>query len=71
MNVMDQVRTFSEEGLFRQKVEWDEGFDLAAQAQAQIKEEEAGLLKTAEKNAEKVLKEFFSNIGYSVKISFK
>jgi hypothetical protein len=32
---------------------------------------EIGLLQTAEKNAEKVLKEFFGNLGYTVEISFK
>ncbi|WP_318509099.1 DUF4230 domain-containing protein [Bacillus sp. T3] len=70
---MDKVITFSDEGLLRQEPDWDEGFDLAAHAQKQIKEEvkETGLLKTAEKNAEKVLKEFFKNLGYSVKVSFK
>ncbi|WP_449539230.1 DUF4230 domain-containing protein [Ferdinandcohnia sp. Marseille-Q9671] len=70
---MDNVRTFSDEGLFRGKIEWAEGFNLAAEAQEQIKEEalEIGLLQSAETNAEKVLKEFFSNLGYSVKISFE
>ncbi|WP_248278568.1 DUF4230 domain-containing protein [Bacillus sp. DNRA2] len=70
---MDQVITYSEEGLFRQEPKWDEGYDFAAQAQQQIKEEvkESGLLKTAEKNAEKVLKEFFRKLGYSVKVSIK
>jgi hypothetical protein len=70
---MDKVRTFSDEGLFRGEVEWAEGFDLAAEAQMAIQTEaiEIGLLQTAEKNAEKVLKEFFSNLGYTVTISFK
>lgn len=70
---MNQVITYSDEGLLRQEPKWDEGYDLAAQAQKQIKEEvkETGLLNKAEKNAEKVLKEFFRNLGYSVKISFK
>ena len=69
----DKVKTFSDEGLFRSEVKWDEGFDLASEAQAQIKQEviEIGLLKTAEKNAEKVLQEFFTNLGYSVTVSFK
>lgn len=70
---MDKVRTFSDEGLFRGEIEWAEGFDLAAEAQEQLKEEakELGILQTAEKNAEKALKEFFGNLGYSVKISFE
>lgn len=70
---MDQVKTFSDEGLFRTETKWDEGFNLAAEAQDEILAESKaiGLLQTAEKNAEKVLKEFFGNLGYSVKISFK
>lgn len=70
---MDKVRTFSDEGLFRGEIEWAEGFDLAAEAQEQIKEDaiEMGLLHTAEQNTKKVLKEFFGNLGYSVKISFE
>jgi hypothetical protein len=70
---MDQVKTFSDEGLFRSETKWDEGFNLAAEAQDEILAESKaiGLLQTAEKNAEKVLKEFFGNMGYSVKISFK
>lgn len=70
---MDKVRTFSDEGLLRGETKWDEGFDLAAEAQNQIKAEsiEIGLLQTAEQNAEKVLKEFFGTLGYSVKISYK
>lgn len=70
---MEQVKAFSEEGLLRGEVKWEEGFDLAAEAQNQIKEEarEIGLLQTAEKNAEKVLKEFFGNMGYSVVVTFK
>ncbi|MFD2446914.1 DUF4230 domain-containing protein [Bacillus sp. CGMCC 1.16607] len=70
---MDKVRTFSDEGLFRGKVEWAEGFDIAAEAQKEIEKEavEIGLLQTAENNAEKVLKEFFGTLGYSVKITFQ
>lgn len=70
---MDQVITFSDEGLFRQEPKWDEGIDLTSQAQNQIKKEvkETGLLQKAENNAEKVLKEFFKKSGYSVKVSFK
>lgn len=70
---MEQVRTFSDEGLLRGETKWDEGFDLAAEAQDQLKAEsiEIGLLQTAEKNAEKVLKKFFGTLGYSVEISYK
>lgn len=70
---MDSVKTFSNEGLFRGEVQWKEGFDLAAEAQEEVKEEaiEIGLLESAEKSAEKVLKGFFSNLGYTVKITFR
>lgn len=70
---MDAVRTFSDEGLFRGDVEWAEGFDLAAEAQKMAQEEavEVGLFESAEQNADKVLKEFFSNLGYTVNVTFK
>jgi hypothetical protein len=70
---MDQVRTFSDEGILRSEVKWDEGFDLGAEAQDTIEQEaiEAGLLQTAEQNAVKVLQGFFDNLGYSVKLTFK
>ncbi len=69
----DKVSAFSDEGLFRSEVGWNEGFDLAAEAQTQVKKEviEIGLLQTAEQNAEKVLQEFFSNLGYTVTVAFK
>ncbi|MGN7479019.1 DUF4230 domain-containing protein [Solibacillus silvestris] len=71
--LMDSVKTFSDEGLFRGEVEWDEGFSLAAEAQKKIRDEavEIGLLQSAEKSAEKVLKGFFGNLGYTVKLTFK
>lgn len=70
---MEDVKTFSDEGLFRGEVKWDEGYNLAAVAQKQIKDEaiEIGLLESAEKSAEKVLAGFFRNLGYAVKITFK
>ncbi|MEO4052937.1 DUF4230 domain-containing protein [Solibacillus sp. CAU 1738] len=70
---MDSVKTFSDEGLFRGEVKWKEGIDLVAEAQEKAKDEaiEIGLLESAEKSAEKVLKGFFSNLGYTVKITFR
>lgn len=49
------------------------GVDLKAVTSDEILAESKaiGLLQTAEKNAEKVLKEFFGNLGYTVKISFR
>jgi hypothetical protein len=68
---MDEVRTFSDEGIFRGKIDWDQGFNLAAIAQEEIKQEamEAGILQKADKNAETVLKEFFGHLGYNVTIN--
>lgn len=70
---MDAVRTFSDEGLFRGEVKWAEGFDLAAEAQKKAQEEaiEVGLFDSAEQNADKVLNEFFSNLGYTVHVTFQ
>jgi hypothetical protein len=70
---MDKVTAFSDEGLFRGDVKWGEGFDLAAEAQKQAKDEaiEVGLLQSAEQNAQKVLQEFFSSLGYQAEITFK
>ncbi|WP_147535270.1 DUF4230 domain-containing protein [Bacillus marasmi] len=70
---MDKVIVFSDEGLFRSEVDWSEGFDLASVAQKEIKAEATniGLLQTAEKSAEKVLTEFFANLGYTVKVTYE
>ncbi|MER2107631.1 MAG: DUF4230 domain-containing protein [Solibacillus sp.] len=70
---MDGIETFSDEGLFRSEVKWDEGYDLAAVAQDKIIEEatKIHLLQSAEQSAEKVLEGFFDNLGYAVKITFK
>lgn len=69
---MDKILAVDNSGIFRGDVKWDEGFDLSAKAQEQIRQDaiSAGLLVTAEKNAEKVLKEFFKNIGYTVNVTF-
>lgn len=70
---MNNVQTFSDEGLFRGEVKWDEGFDLAAAAQAQITEEaiKLGILEKAESNAVKTLSNLFHNLGYTAQIDFK
>jgi hypothetical protein len=69
---MDKIQAVDNSGLFRADIKMDEGFDKAAEAQEQIRQEalSGGLLDTAEKNAEKVLKEFFKNIGYTVNVTF-
>lgn len=69
----DEVKLFSVEGIFREKVDWKEGYALAEEAKQLIKQEavEQGLLQTAEKNAVQSLEQFFQQIGYkaTVKIS--
>jgi len=69
---MDKIQAIDNSGIFRGNVKWDEGFDLTAKAQEQIRQDaiSVGLLVTAEKNAEKALKEFFKNIGYTVNVTF-
>ncbi|MFP7297011.1 DUF4230 domain-containing protein [Neobacillus niacini] len=69
---MDKIQAVDNGGLFRADIKMDEGFEKAADAQEQIRQEAIsdGLLDTAEKNAEKVLKEFFKNIGYTVNVTF-
>jgi hypothetical protein len=70
---MDKVQTYSEEGLFRSEVDWDEGFDLAAKAKQQIELEaaELGVLSKAEEHAVQVLSSFFEQLGYSSTIKFE
>ncbi|WP_078546371.1 DUF4230 domain-containing protein [Litchfieldia alkalitelluris] len=69
---MDKIQAVDNSGIFRGDVKMNEGFDLAGKAQEQIRQDaiSSGLLDTAEKNAEKVLKEFFKNIGYTVNVTF-
>jgi Protein of unknown function (DUF4230) len=69
----DNIKTFSVEGIFRNDVDWNEGFALAEVAKDQISQEaiEQGILQAAEKNAEKSLKGFFEQLGYDVKIDFQ
>ncbi|MEH7388188.1 DUF4230 domain-containing protein [Bacillus sp. JJ1521] len=69
---MDKIQALDKNGLFRADIKMDEGFELAAEAQEKIRQGaiSSGLLDTAEKNSEKVLKEFFKNIGYTVNVTF-
>lgn len=69
---MDKIQAVDNIGLFRAHIKMNEGFEKAAEAQEQIRQAaiSAGLLDTAEKNAEKVLKEFFKNIDYKVNLTF-
>ncbi|WP_301107254.1 DUF4230 domain-containing protein [Sporosarcina sp.] len=69
----DQVEVYSLEGLFRTKADIEEGYELANEAKILIVEEasEQGVLQTAERNAEKTLKEMFSLAGYKLEVEFK
>ncbi|GKV57855.1 hypothetical protein NCCP2222_38020 [Sporosarcina sp. NCCP-2222] len=69
----DQVEIYSYEGVFREKADIQEGYELAEEAKKLILEESAGqgVLQMAEQNAEKTLKEMFSFAGYDVTINFK
>lgn len=69
----DNIKTFSVEGIFRNDVDWNEGFALAEVAKDQISQEaiEQGILQAAEKNAEKSLKGFFEQLGYDVTIEIQ
>ncbi|MEH7114957.1 DUF4230 domain-containing protein [Neobacillus niacini] len=69
---MDKIQALDKNGLLRADIKMDEGFELAAEAQEKIRQGaiSSGLLDTAEKNAEKVLKGFFKNIGYTVNVTF-
>ncbi|WHY94723.1 DUF4230 domain-containing protein [Neobacillus cucumis] len=69
---MDKIQAVDNSGLFRADIKMNEGFEKAAEAQEQIRKDaiSIGLLDTAEKNAEKVLKEFFRNIDYTVNVTY-
>ncbi|RSK26014.1 DUF4230 domain-containing protein [Bacillus sp. HMF5848] len=69
---MEKIQAFSSEGLFRGDVNWEEGYDLAAEATKLLQQEalELGILETAEENASQVLREFFSALDYTVEIKF-
>lgn len=69
----DEVDVYSYEGLFREKANIEEAYELAEEAKALILEETAGqgVLQMAEKNAEKTLQEMFSFAGYEVTIEFR
>lgn len=69
----DNVEVYSYEGVFREKADIKEAYELANEAQTLIEEEATGqgVLKMAQFNAEKTLKEMFSFAGYDVTIEFK
>lgn len=70
---LKNIQKLDDSGLLSGGVTTDEWDKLEEKAQEQISQDaiSEGLLETAEKNAEKVLKEFFKNIGYKVNVTFK
>ncbi|TFE04205.1 DUF4230 domain-containing protein [Jeotgalibacillus salarius] len=70
---MDEVEAFSVEGIFRSNVNWEEGFEIAAEAQTLMEQEaiEQGVLIQAEENAARALTEFFEYAGYDAEITFE
>ncbi|WP_203248396.1 DUF4230 domain-containing protein [Sporosarcina beigongshangi] len=69
----DKVEVYSYEGLFREKADIKEGYEIAEEAKELILEETVGqgVLTMAQQNAEKTLREMFSFAGYDVTIEFK
>ncbi|WP_391119844.1 DUF4230 domain-containing protein [Psychrobacillus sp. L3] len=71
--LFDQVEVFSYEGLFREKADIKEAYDLADNAKEMMIEETTGqgLLQLAEVNAAKSVKEMFQLVDYDVQVEFK
>lgn len=69
----DQVEVFSYEGLFREKANIEEAYELAETAKEMMIEETTGqgVLQLAEENAAKSVKEMFQLVDYDVQIKFK
>lgn len=70
---MENIKTYSVEGLFRNEVNWDEGYLLAAEAKQQVRDEaeNMGILKTAEEHAEKVIINLLESFDYKATVQFK
>lgn len=69
----DQVEVFSYEGLFREKADIKEAYELAETAKEMMIEETTGqgILQLAEENAAKSVKEMFQLVDYDVQVEFK
>ena len=71
--LFDQVEVFSYEGLFREKADIEEAYELAETAKKMMIEETTGqgILVLAEENAAKSVKEMFQLVDYDVQVEFK
>jgi hypothetical protein len=69
----DQVEVFSYEGLFREKADITEAYDLAQEAEKLMMEETTGqgVLELAEENAARSVAEMFSLVEYDVTVEFE
>lgn len=70
---MDKIKTYSDVGIFRSPVNWDEGFQFAGEAKIKMIKEakELGILDKAENSAVKVLTNFLKTLGYEVIVKFE
>lgn len=71
--LFDQVEVFSYEGLFREKANIEEAYELANEAEKLMMEETSsqGVLQLAEENAAKSVADMFSLVNYEVTVKFK
>ncbi|HSO57970.1 MAG TPA: DUF4230 domain-containing protein [Paenisporosarcina sp.] len=69
----DQVEVFSYEGLFREKADITEAYNLAQEAEKLMMEEttDQGVLELAEENAARSVSEMFSLVEYDVTVEFE
>jgi len=71
--LFDQVEVFSYEGLFREKADIAEAYELAAEAEKLMMEETTGqgVLELAEENAARSVSDMFSLVDYDVTVEFE
>lgn len=71
--LFDQVEVYSYEGLFREKADIKEGYEIAETAKDMMIEETTGqgILELAEENAAESVTEMFQLVDYDVEVEFK
>ncbi|MFE6166556.1 DUF4230 domain-containing protein [Viridibacillus arvi] len=69
----DHVQVFSSEGLFREKADISEAYELAKEAKKLMIEEATtqGVIDTAKSNAQSSVADMFALVGYDVTVEFK
>jgi hypothetical protein len=72
---MEQIKVFTDEGLFRSSTDFKEGLKLLSEEQVlgKLREEAgaAGILQTAERNAERALQELYGRLGYKLTVNYR